>query len=382
MGWSPFRPTGLTHHFAPHSFKGYTLITPSGGDGSYLLDMAGRIVHRWSLPGLRSWYGRLQSNGTLLVTGTDTDIPLRPASGAAPGTFEQRIRTLGGGYTRIQEMDWDGNVLWSYDNVATHHDFMRLPNGNTLLPLWIELDEEMAKRVRGGFRERPQPKLISDDILEIDARGKEVGRTHLWQLLDPVRDAICPLEARNEWTHLNGIAMDRDGDLVFSCRNNSLVGMIDPSREKVIWKYTFPNLSHQHHPTVLPNGNIQIFDNGMHRRGGPRSSVIEVNPKDSSTVWRYVAEPEAQFFSSHISGAERQPNGNTLICEGGTGRIFEVTQRGQIVWEWISPFSSRVGARNSVFRAHRYAPDFPGLAGRELDPERYRELNQMYGLAD
>jgi hypothetical protein len=381
MGWSPFRATGLTHHFAPQSYKGYTLVTPTGGDSTYLLDMAGQVVHRWSLPDLRGWYARLQPDGTLLATGVDLKITPQPLSETAAPGFEQQIRHLGGCYTRIQTMDWDGDVLWSYDNIAIHHDFLRLANGNLLLPLWVELPEDFARGVRGGFRQRPQPKLISDDIIEIDADGREVNRIHLWQLLDPVADPICPLEARTEWTHLNGIALDREGGLVFSCRNNSRVGIIDPSRTKLTWKYGFPNLTHQHHPTVLPNGNIQIFDNGMHRHGAPRSSVIEVNPKDSSTAWRYVAEPEAQFFSSHISGAERQPNDNTLICEGGPGRVFEVTRRGEIVWEWISPFAPRIGVRSSIFRAHRYSPDFPGLHGKELDPERYAQLNRMYGLA-
>ncbi len=34
-----------------------------------------------------------------------------------------------------------------------------------------------------------------------------------------------------------------------------------------------------------------------------------------------------------------------------------------------------------LFRAHRYAPQYPGLTGRDLDGHEYRELNERYGLA-
>jgi hypothetical protein len=59
------------------------------------------------------------------------------------------------------------------------------------------------------------------------------------------------------------------------------------------------------------------------------------------------------FFSQFISSAQRQPNGNTLICEGANGRIFEVTPGGEIVWEYVNPFANERGRirTNQVFRA-------------------------------
>ncbi len=80
------------------------------------------------------------------------------------------------------------------------------------------------------------------------------------------------------------------------------------------------------------------------------------------------------------------PNGNTLICEGAPGRLFEVTPNSQIVWEYINPMfapSGQVaggtvtGQANSIFRAHRYGPDHPALRGKDLDPGRYANLNRL-----
>ena len=135
--------------------------------------------------------------------------------------------------------------------------------------------------------------------------------------------------------------------------------------------------------TALPNGNLTVFDNGMHRPAMPRSRAVEVDPRDRSLVWEYVGEPEEQFFSPMVSSVDVLPNDNVLICEGTSGRVFEVTREGETVWEWITPFDFKIRGKvnHILFRAHRYAPQYPGLTGRDLDGHEYRELNERYGLA-
>jgi hypothetical protein len=249
---------------------------------------------------------------------------------------------------------------------------------------WREVPERLADRVRGGAR-RPRekfPRLLSDDIVEIDPSGSELRRMHLYDLLDPVRDPICPLEQRWEWTHLNSLDVTASGDILFSCRSNSRVGLIDGTSGRLVWKYGAPNVVHQHHASALDNGNVQIFDNGMHRIGLPYSRVVEVDPRTSAVAWEYAGEPPEQFFSGHISGAERQPNGNVLVCEGASGRLFEITRRGETVWEWVTPFVANTAGlmRAWIFRAHRYAPDQAGLDTRSLDPARHADFNRLHGL--
>ena len=106
----------------------------------------------------------------------------------------------------------------------------------------------------------------------------------------------------------------------------------------------------QHHPHIIPKGlpgagNLMVFDNGgssgygaptpvspdgsaIHQRAGSR--VLEINPKTLELVWSYTGP---RFFSTNISGAQRLPNGNTLITEGAPGRLLEVTSDRRIVWE-------------------------------------------------
>ena len=104
-----------------------------------------------------------------------------------------------------------------------------------------------------------------------------------------------------------------------------------------------------------------------------------MNPETGEIVWEYKSKSENSFSSHHISGAQRLPNGNTMVCSGNHGHFFEVTKEGEVVWEYINPVTS-AGAKswlddlgfqasNGVFRAHRYGPDYPGLKGKDLTPK-------------
>jgi hypothetical protein len=95
-------------------------------------------------------------------------------------------------------------------------------------------------------------------------------------------------------------------------------------------------------------GHIMVFNNGPYRSDGDYSTVDEIAPPvdemgnynlekgkafgPDKPVWTYQAPDKTQFFSMHISGAERQPNGNTLICSGAFGVMFEVTPDKEVIW--------------------------------------------------
>ena len=59
-------------------------------------------------------------------------------------------------------------------------------------------------------------------------------------------------------------------------------------------------------------------------------------------VWSYEAPDKVSFHSGFISGAQRLPNGNTMITSGAQGRFFEVTADKKIVWEYWTPYSGDV----------------------------------------
>ena len=184
---------------------------------------------------------------------------------------------------------------------------------------------------------------------------------------------MCSSDLRRwEWTHINGIDVNDAGDIVFSCRNNDRVAVI--CHETGDLKFKFDQTHGQHNPTWVGENLLQIFDNG-----DDASRVIEVDISSGEIVWQFNGEPIHQFHSGHISGASRLWTGNTLVCEGTSGRLFEVTRNKEVVWEWINPFmntSSKGNMTTSIYRADRYPLDHPALIDRDLNPDNFSALNR------
>jgi hypothetical protein len=104
---------------------------------------------------------------------------------------------------------------------------------------------------------------------------------------------------------------------------------------------------------------VIVYNNGAKRPGGEYSSVDEIIlPVDedgyyhrkngkawgpAEPIWSYSAPKKSDFYSSFISGAHRLPNGNTMICSGANGTIFEVTLDKEIVWKYLNPAKGGFG---------------------------------------
>ena len=402
MGWPIDRPTGLTHHDPAKSSKGYTLMCGTGARDAVLLDMQGRVVHRWYFSDKRVFNVELLPTGNLLALVTRSEPPPPRTDGEQtrfsldPGGPPEIFNFLGGRGDALRELDWEGNAVWEYEHPGLHHDFDRLENGHTIALEWVPTTKEVEERVLGGGHQPGQPmppNMIGDDFVELDADAREVGRIHLWRVLSPEDAVIGPLESRWEWTHVNSIERIPDGGLLFSSRNTSTIGIVDPpsaddpdSPGALRWRFGGPELSCQHHATwqgSAADGSVLVFDNGMNRlQDLSYSRILLIDPRTDEFEVVYQGEPREQFFSAHISGVSKLSNGNYLVTEGAAGRLFEIDSKGAVVWEWVSPFqvTQRGDVCNWVFRAWRYDGDFPGLAGRELRAERHAEFNRLHGL--
>ncbi len=364
------RPVGLSLYKPNKAYHGFTLLAPMQGTDAYLIDMVGNVVHRWQLPYNPGDYGYLLESGNLLISGRTNSGPLQ----------------IGGRSGIVMELDWESNRVWEYVDDTLHHDMCRMDNGNTMLLGWEKVPSDLAERVKGGKPGKTENGLWCDYFREITSKGETRWEWHGYEHLDPASDAICPLHMRDEWTHSNTCEVLPDGNVMTSFRLLDTVAIIDKSSGDFLWKWGREELGHQHDPNLLDNGNILIFDNGWHTLTSPTpgSRVIEVEPYSGKIQWEYKTKPGWEFFSAFISGAQRLPNGNTLICEGMTGRLLEVTGEGEVVWEYVNQFygyDDRFGHANMVFRAYRYGPDFPGLKGQDLNPERFAGLNNLYRRA-
>ena len=348
--------TGLTIFDEARATPGYTIFSPLGRNATHLIDMHGQVVHEWRLPGFAGIYAYLLPNGNLLAAVQTTDGP-------------RNMRGKGG---HILELDWDGNTVWEHVDPFHHHDQRRCANGNTVYASWKLLSDEQARRVKGGREGTEHADGIYGDVLrEIDREGNPVWEWQAGSSEEMYRYPINPICARVEFSHANAIVPLDSGDLLVNFRYNHLMAIIDRETKAFKWEYCDWSFGQQHNVHMLDNGNLLFFANGADvLYGGPGSGsrVIELDPETKEIVWQYQGSPPGTFFSWFISGAQRLETGNTLICEGVWGRIFEVTPEGEIVWEYISPYFSEnhpsYTGGNYVFRAYRYSADSPEIAGR------------------
>jgi hypothetical protein len=397
-------PTGVLKYDAERSYGGYTLFSPMiNCKTTYLIDMEGNIVHKWDTQYGPGAYAMLLPNGNLLRAGT---LPNPPAN-------------FGGGGGIIQEIDWDGNVVWEYKLMTPteiqHHCFARMPNGNTLILAWEfkSIEEAIAK----GRDPNTIPPSVAvgnnrvtgfwvDFVREVNREGQTVWEWHVWDHLGkgPLKfdlnyrlpEPMGGFYPNFDWTHFNTVEyVEASDQILLNSRNFSETYLVNHKTGAIEWRWGNKSAYGQgrapswydngdqkifgsHHATPLDNGNIQIFDNGSERPEGNRSAVIEVDPRTNEIVWEFSAKDSNSFFSFRQGSAQRLPNGNVLITSTQHGHIFEVTPRKQIVWDYVVPVRNgevvctiedgdrEHSINNMVHRAYRYGADYEGLKGKDL----------------
>lgn len=394
-------PTGVTLYKPDRAHNSYVLF--DGRDGkSHLIDMNGNEVKVWNYAGFPSEMIDPTING-----GKRGHIfaQTEGTGGHGPAMFNNKT---------LAELDWEGRIVWEWGAKAPggvanqNHDQHRLANGNTLL---------ISKIVHpvAGFAS----KEVNDQVIyEVNPAGDIVWRwvssEHLHEMgfseeaLKMTRSGFSVSGARSGFLVLNDMEplgpnkWHRAGDLRFhpdnimtDSREGNFVAIIEKKTGRIVWRLgpDYPGMHespsrrvfnhtvprpvdqmigiHDSHliKEGLPGaGHVLVFDNQGSAGFPPAylssfagSRVLEIDPIKKEIVWQYTGEnsglPVWTFYSSFISGAQRLPNGNTLICEGVSGRIFQVTPQGEIIWEYVSPHFGKMtlGQKeiltNFVFRA-------------------------------
>ena len=351
-----YRDMGLLEYDQARATAGFTLIVPQAARAAYLIGMRGEVLHKWDFPLVPGNYAYLLKNGNLLWAGrTEEGPPLKRGKGGL-----------------LREYDWGGNVVWEYRDDNQHHDFRRRDDGNTIYLGWEPMRRETAVRVAGGLPGTEHDGVIYGDYLrEVTPRGDTAWEWHAQDDMEIERYPLYSGVHREEFAHANACCPLANGDVMVSFRRISTIVIIDRKTRKVRWEHRDNSWGMQHDCEMLDNGHITLFANGLHTPENPFSRAIEFDPETRKIVWEYRGNPPWTLFSPHISGVQRLASGNTLVCEGQWGRVFEVTPEGDIVWEYISPYFGVYEGSvrgNSVFRAYRYTADSPEIRGRLRSP--------------
>jgi hypothetical protein len=254
--------------------------------------------------------------------------------------------------------------------------------------LWDHLVQEHDPSKANFGKVAEHPELVDINYTGEDLVGAIVAKKGGLDKLKGIGYIGGPMgKGKNpDWTHCNAIAYNPDLDqIVLSVHAFSEIWIIDHSTTTaeaashkggksgkggdLLYRWGNPRayragttkdqkLFAQHSAHWIPKGfpgagNLLVFNNGNRRPDGNYSSVDEivlpVDSKGSYTLnpgkaygpeaarWSYSAPKKSDFFSMLISGAQRLPNGNTLVCSGVNGTVFEVTPDSKMVWKYINP---------------------------------------------
>ncbi len=359
-------PRGVTLYDPARAHPGLNLYCSHARSGALLIDMRGNVVHRWLIPGsdARWEHVEMTPEGELLVIVRARDDPA------------------------ILSLDWNSNVLWKRSLLA-HHDIAVAPTGeiHTLTAQVIEtpfgdrriplVDNAIASFTPGSeaIREISLFGLFGDQIAEPRLLRVDEQARRLKHRFRRLFGRISVKRNRMDLLHANSIQiLDRriegfgaPGDALISIRELDLIAVVDETREQVVWSWGPGEIERPHHPTLLANGSLLVFDNGSQRK---YSRVLELEPRSRKITWQYVADPPAAFFTHQKGAVDKLPNGNYLITESLDGRVFEITRAGDTVWEFYNPDVDEARRmRGEIYRMTRLEPAFVAAMRKAALPQ-------------
>lgn len=327
------RQVGVTHLDSEHAYPGGNLYTSGHGPEAILMDMEGKVLHRWR----RSFEDAFPGVAPTVDTG-----------------FFRRVALLDDG-TLVALYQTGGLVFLNQRSVV-----LGRCEGNFYNDLWLDDGGRIwtiAKQVEPAQR---GPARLDDFLVELhfENRGErceEVRRISITRafLDSDYRDLLEPMSPEGDVLHGNTV-MEVDGtgsasfpalapgNLLISLREIDIVALVDPESRRVVWAQRGP-WAKQHEPVLLPSGRILLFDN----QGDPRGSrILELDPTSGEIVWSWQGDPPESFRSPIAGAAARLPNGDTLVTESTPGRALEFDPQGRIVWEFRTPH--RAGPANEL----------------------------------
>ena len=346
---------------------GLTFITSffDGANEMRLLRLDGTVVQRWPVRYSDFFPDPKHIRPKYRIPNTDWNIDLHGSlilpDGSVVFNFEH------GGMVKI---DRCGTEQWTVPR-ETHHSIDRAADGGFWVPGRRYGETESAF----SLDEKP---YYEDTILKISADGKVLTEISVPALF--VKNNLYPVLLVKNWhmenktifelVHLNDVEelsadlADRfpqfdAGDLVVSLRDLNLIMVIDPTTQKVKWYQTGPWLR-QHDPDFQADGTITVFNNNNDKTktgsifGG--SNIIQLDMNNFESKILYGDKKDQKWFSAVRGKHQILENGNILIAETEAGRVFEVTDKGDIIWEFINRFNDEYVAE--VTGAIRYPESY------------------------
>lgn len=359
------RQAKVSHWQKDKAYNGYTLVILRFSTSAYLVDMDGKVVHKWAMPFFKAWPSPSHINTPVASSLIYFEGAVLMPNGDLIVQYSGLTDTPWG--YGVVRLDKDSSILWKYTGHAHHNLSYDQDNRQLVVLVHDFIEKPTGKEYRGL-----QYPLLTDGIVLLSEEGRVRKHIDLLKAFkasgyEQYLNAHPPIEdVAWDFMHLNSAValpksladkfpMFKPGQILFSLRNMSLIGVLDPRTEKVVWAARGP-WAYQHDAKFLDNGHILLLDNiGCYVKRKVCSRVIELDPATSKITWTFpdlVNEPgQYKFLDVVLGHVQRLPNGNTLILQPYDGKIIEVTQDGKIVWQYkVRQFFNHTERKGSEFQ--------------------------------
>lgn len=358
-----YKEIGVTIHKKDETYDSVVLMQGWFEDGLQLrlINKNGDIVNKWMIDFHEIW-----QNPTHISP--SKNIPKTRLNYHAQGMYifeDGSIMTNVGNYGTVK-MDKCGKVVWTVDRM-THHSINRDHDGSFWIPAnqdYQKIDDDLL--FGGVTRDKIKETAgrYENLLLNIDENGKVINEISVLRGLvdaDMEYQIFDGLAIRKyDPTHINDIEIVNKAladkindvneyDLLVSIRQLHMLAIFDRYTGKIKWYKSGPWVR-QHDPDIDQDGNISVFNNRNHgffvnKQFG--SNIINYDPlTDRSKIIYPPPKPsKRQLFYTDIEGSHQKlPNSNILIVETRRGRVIEVNQTGEIVWEYIQSYDNKRAA--------------------------------------
>jgi hypothetical protein len=337
--------SGVVFRNREKTADGLNLYCSGHAAEAVLMDMDGKVLHRWARPMSDVWPAHAPERAREYWR----RVHLLP-DGSLLAIF---------GGIGIVGIDADSNLLFKAKD-GNHHDLSVTDDGRIHV---------LGRTRRTHPRMKSPGRIFEDFLITLSPDGEELRRVSIldalldspWAaLVDHTPDIPDFLHTNTvevlDGTHADRLPAFRKGNVLLSILRADTVAVLDPEAGRIVWALT-GLWRRQHQPTLLDGGRLLVFDN-LAAEG--ESAVLEVDPVSQEVLWRYQPGPE-RLYSETCGSAQRLPNGHTLITESDRGRAIEITADGEVVWEFVSPH--RAGENRefvaTLFEVVRIPADYP-----------------------
>lgn len=347
----------------------FILVNTTNEEGSFIINQQGEEVYNFDLNIVGNDVN-LQNDGSLVGMGRSASAQIT-FGGFGGSLFKQNAD---------KSIDWQ--IEYTSSEYVSHHDVEYLPNGNILFLVWEKI--ESVNAIEAGFNGNFD--IFPDAIVEMNPITQEI--VWQWHVMDHIIQDHDASKANygviadnpnkinvnynndrtdGDITHANGLTYNQQNDLIYLTINYyNEVWVIDHSTSTeeaatsfggnhnlggdLLYRFGNPNaydnnnigeivFNRVHYPNVLESGNIMVYSNQVDQGQSeavefklpqPLSLTANTN-NEPEVVWHFT---DSNLFSRIASSAVRLNNNNTLIVEATASMLWEVTNSGEIKWQF------------------------------------------------